>query len=290
MARHDAPRRNRRAAAAAAAAGATASALNRALIPTGLPRGGLAGRGDLDKALGSARYKPRLIRICAVRLELAERSRPRRRMPQKEAAATFDASARVLRKWVKWHNDEGVEGLKARGGQGRKPGVPPKWSAARLQVPSNREEPARCAGGTGTGTVRAPPAPPPGIAARPGQGRGRPRGPADAAAGAKSPASASAGKEGCECPRRRPPGPPPGGPRRAPDCPRAGIAAKNATTMHGVRRRIHELSGKKYGASYTYSLMARRGLAPKAPACAHVWHADLPPQGAPMAEKPSRPG
>ena len=70
------------------------------------------------------RYKPHMIRICAVRLELAEQSRPKRRM-SKEVAAIFDVSARVLRKWVKWYNDEGVEGLKARGGQGRKPDVPP---------------------------------------------------------------------------------------------------------------------------------------------------------------------
>ena len=241
--------------------------------------GGLAGHGDLDKALGSVRYKPHMIRICAVRLELTEQSRSKRRMSQKEVAAIFDVSARVLRKWVKWYNDEGVEGLKARGGQGRKPDVPPEMVCSAIADALESGGTGMLHRGDGDGDGDGDGACPACAATRDrGKARPRPRPPpkpCGCRGRCENPRKCKCRQgRACECPCCRPLRLPPRGPRHAPDCPRAGITAKNATTMHEVRRRIYELSGKKYSTSYTYSLMAQHGLALKALACVHVRHAD----------------
>ena len=66
-----------------------------------LPLGGM-GKGaglyaDLVKTIKDIRYKPRLMRTCAVLAELTERTKPRRDMTQEQIAAIFLIDARTLR-------------------------------------------------------------------------------------------------------------------------------------------------------------------------------------------------
>ncbi len=76
---------------------------------------------DLVKAIADRRYRPFLMRVHAVLAEVRERAKPRRDMMQEQIAAVFMIDSRTLRTWTARYLAEGVSGLRARGGQGRKP-------------------------------------------------------------------------------------------------------------------------------------------------------------------------
>ena len=52
---------------------------------------------DLDEVVGNMWFKPHKVRVIAVRVELLERAKPSRKLSQKEIAAMFGISARMLR-------------------------------------------------------------------------------------------------------------------------------------------------------------------------------------------------
>ena len=73
------------------------------------------------KATADRRYRPFLMRVCAVLAEARERARPRRDMTQAQIAPVIMIGARTLRTWTARHLAEGASGPRARGGQGRRP-------------------------------------------------------------------------------------------------------------------------------------------------------------------------
>ena len=94
------------------------------------PRAFTRGRGrdtvphaGLVKAIKGKRYKPCLMRACAVRAGVIERAKPYRDLTQAQFAAIFMADMRSLRTWTARYLAEGLKGLGARGGQGRRPAV-----------------------------------------------------------------------------------------------------------------------------------------------------------------------
>ena len=78
---------------------------------------------DLDKAIKDKRYTPFLIRVCAVRAEVIERAKHHRDMTQAQIADLFMVDTCSLRTWTAQYLAEGLKGLRARDGQGRKPAV-----------------------------------------------------------------------------------------------------------------------------------------------------------------------
>lgn len=76
---------------------------------------------ELDAAIERVRYMPRVVRMLAVRAEMAEQEKEHRDIPQATIARIVGVDPRTLRTWTDRFRAEGVEGLRARGGQGRKP-------------------------------------------------------------------------------------------------------------------------------------------------------------------------
>ena len=76
---------------------------------------------ELDEAIGKVRYMPRVLKMLMVKAEITEQEKEHRDIPQEVIARIAGVEPRTLRTWVSWFRAEGVEGLRARGGQGRKP-------------------------------------------------------------------------------------------------------------------------------------------------------------------------
>ena len=76
---------------------------------------------ELDEAVEKMWFKPRMVRMPAVKAELTEREREHRDISQEALADISGVAPHNLRKWAEWYRAEGVRVLRARGGQGRKP-------------------------------------------------------------------------------------------------------------------------------------------------------------------------
>ena len=150
---------------------------------------------DVDMALSETMYVPRHLRLLAVKAELKERAKPRRDMTE-AVARLFGVTGRMLRYRAGRYLAEGVEGLRARGGQGRKRDISreDRAKAVRDSVESSMGE----GGGGGGGekpTCRAclaEDADEGGASRREGERRARPK-KCKCRAGAPFPASAGAG-------------------------------------------------------------------------------------------------
>ena len=81
-----------------------------------------------------------LMRACAVLAEVGGCAKPRRDMTQAQIAAVFMIDARIRRTWTARYLAQGVSGLRARGGQGRKPARPAGRSARRSKWPRGRTD------------------------------------------------------------------------------------------------------------------------------------------------------
>ena len=55
---------------------------------------------DLGKAIKDKRYKPCLLRVCAIRAEVIERAKPHMDLTQAQIAAIFMVDVRSLRTWT----------------------------------------------------------------------------------------------------------------------------------------------------------------------------------------------
>lgn len=93
------------------------------LRPQGGKRHEPVSHKELDDAIEAIRHMPRL-RIFAVKAELVEQEKEHRDIRQEALSAIFGADQRILLIWTGWLKEEGIEGLRMRGGQGRKPSVP----------------------------------------------------------------------------------------------------------------------------------------------------------------------
>lgn len=94
------------------------------LRPQGGKRHEPVSHKELDDAIEAIRHMPRPLRIFAVKAELVEQEKEHRDIRQEALVAIFGADQRILLIWTAWLKEEGIEGLRMRGGQGRKPSVP----------------------------------------------------------------------------------------------------------------------------------------------------------------------
>ena len=93
-----------------------------------------APRADPDKAVEDKRYKPCLMRVCAVRAGVIERAKPRRDLTRAQIAALFMVGIHSLRTWTARYLAGGLKGSRARGGQGRKPAVSDEGAARAIKA------------------------------------------------------------------------------------------------------------------------------------------------------------
>ena len=71
---------------------------------------------DLDKAIKDKRYKPYLMRVCAVRAEVIERAKPHRDLTQGRLRPYSWSTCVASGSGPRGTLAEGLKGLRARGG------------------------------------------------------------------------------------------------------------------------------------------------------------------------------
>ena len=222
---------------------------------------------DIDVALSKTRYVPRHLRLLAVKAELKERAKPKRDMTQEAVARLFGVTGRMLRYWVERYLAEGVEGLRARGGQGRKRDVS-REDVAKAVRDSIESSMAESGGGDGGGsggekpTCRACLAEDAegGKASRQGGKHARPK--KCKCRGRCAVPGKCRCKMGrvCKCRCCRPLKHPPKGPRHDPDCARQRAEPRGATRAAAVRDLIHARHGKRYHLHHVHALMNESGV------------------------------
>lgn len=237
---------------------------------------------ELDKALGDVRYKPHVVRMLAVKAELVEQEKEHRDTPQDELAKIFRVDTRSLRTWTERFRAGGVEGLRARGGQGRKPAVShedmeaairkgqegggfqssPEAEADNCEACRRDAEDKRAVEAGEKRPARRPPARPAACrCARKGRACDKPR-----------KCKCKPGKA-CRCPCCRDPRMPKRGPRHASGCPRARVWPAKALSVAIMCSVVLDMYGVAYSASRMYVIMARHGLASKKLSFVHINHA-----------------
>ena len=77
----------------------------------------------LREAIKKMWLKPRMVGIPAVEAEPTGQDKDHRSISQQKIAELFGVDPRCLRTWADKYREVGIEGLRARGGQGRKPGL-----------------------------------------------------------------------------------------------------------------------------------------------------------------------
>ena len=218
---------------------------------------------DIDMALSKTRYVPRHLRLLAVKAELKERAKPKRDMTQEVVARLFGVTGRMLRYWVERYLAEGVEGLRARGGQGRKRDVSKEdvAKAVRDSIESSMEE----GGGSGGGekpTCRAclaEDADGGGASRREGERHARPK--KCKYRGRCAVPGKCRCRQGrvCKCKCCRPLKHPPKGPRHDPGCARQRAGPRGATRAAAVRDLVHARHGKMYHLHHVHALINESG-------------------------------
>ena len=237
---------------------------------------------DLDDAIGDMWFKPRMVRILAVKSEILEQEKEHRDIPQEKMAEMYGVSSRNLRMWTEWYRAEGVEGLGARGGQGRKPAVShedmdtaiekaqeaggfqssPEAEADNCKACREDAEDKKAAEAGEKRPARRPPPPPAACGcARDGKECEKPKA-----------CKCKPGKA-CKCRCCRDPKLPRRGPRHAPGCPRAKIWPKGAVSVAIMCAVVSGMFGKAYSTSRMYAIMAQHGLVSKKLSFVHINHA-----------------
>ncbi len=232
---------------------------------------------DLDKAVDKDRFKPHIVRVYAVRAEKREQAKPRRDISQEDIATMFSVATRTLRTWDHWYDEEGVEGLRARGGQGRKPAVSNEDVDRAIKaaqesggVQGSLEEAAdKCRACKDDLEARE-------------AGKKRPRRKAPVPAKCRCSGSGGCVKpnkckcapgKACKCKCCRNLKLPPRGPRHARGCPRARIRPKGAITAPILCATIFSMFGKMYSVGHMYTIMSKHNLASKKLSAIHINHA-----------------
>ena len=208
---------------------------------------------DINAALDKTRYTPRYVRLLAVKAELEERAKPKRDISQAQLARMYGVTPRMLRYWVDRYLAEGAEGLRARGGQGRKRDVSKEDVAAAIN--DAIESTAGNGGGGGEDSTCAAC-----LAEESGEGKGRqrraPPKPCKCKGRCARPSTCACGpKKVCKCKCCRPLKHPPRGPRHDPGCTRRRIDAKGGTQASTVRDLIAARHGKKYHLHHVHKLL-----------------------------------
>jgi len=200
-------------------------------------------------------------------------------MTQAQIADLFMVDARSLRTWTARYLAEGLKGLRARGGQGRKPAVSDEDVAGQSRRPRSRAESKdprgngrRVQGVQGRHQARE--------AREAGEKRPRRRAPVPAkcrcggSGGRVKPSKCRcAPGRACKCKCCRNLKLPPRGPRHAPGCPRARIRPKSAITAAILCATIFGMFGKMYSAGHMYAVMSKHNLASKKLLAVHINHA-----------------
>ena len=238
---------------------------------------------ELDAAIERVRYMPRVVRMLAVRAEMAEQEKEHRDIPQATIAMIVGVDPRTLRTWTDRFRAEGVEGLRARGGQGRKPKLSdedmakaikkaqegggfqssPEAEADKCGACRAEAEDTRAAeAGEKKRPSRRPPAKP--VACKcdrdgrecdkPGKCTCRPG-------------------RACKCQCCRDPRLPRRGPRHASGCPRARVWPVGAVTAAILCAVVFDMFGVAYSISHMYAIMPQHGLVSKKLSFVHVNHA-----------------
>lgn len=242
-----------------------------------------AAYSDLDEVIGKMWFKPHRVRVLAVKAELSERAKPSRKFSQKDIATMFGVSARMLRSWVARYLEEGVDGLRARGGQGRKREVS-KEDVAAVIKDSLESGGIKAKYEKGDGDSACPAC----DAAEDPREKPEPE-----TCGCKgkckkpSKCKCKPGKT-CRCKCCRPLKLPPMGPRHVPGCPRARIFPTNATTAAAVRDAIEKELGTRYSMSRVYALLSECGLSSQKLSAVQVNHASLATVTAWQSRQPKR--
>ena len=220
-------------------------------------------------ALSETMYVPRHLRLLAVKAELKERAKPRRDMTE-AVARLFGVTGRMLRYRAGRYLAEGVEGLRARGGQGRKRDISreDRAKAVRDSVESSMGE-----GGAGRGRGRGRKADMPCLPCRRcGRRRGFPAGGGKARTAEEVQVQGRCAVSGkckcrrgraCKCKCCRPLKHPPKGPLHGPGCARQGAWPSGAARAATVRDLIHARHGKMYHLRHVHALKRERRDAPQ---------------------------
>lgn len=223
---------------------------------------------DLDAVLAEVKYVPRYVRAAAVRAELDESKKPQRDITQAQLAKIFGVTTRSLRYWVERYNAEGAEGLRARGGQGRKRDVSKKDVSAAIKdaIESTMAEAEEEEEGEGPPcrVCMAEKSGAEGGAASGGKGQRARRAPPKACkckGECKKPATCKCGpKKVCKCKCCRPLKLPPKGPRHDPGCAGRRVEPRGATRAATVHDLIAKRHGKKYHMHHVHKLLRDNGV------------------------------
>ena len=237
---------------------------------------------ELDRAIDMVRYTPRVLRMRAVKAELVEQEKEHRDISQETIAKIAGVEPRTLRTWVGWYRAEGVEGLRARGGQGRKPKLShedmekvikkaqegggfqssPEAEADNCGACKEEAETIKAAEAGKKRPSRRPPAKP---AACKCDKNGRE---------CDKPGSCRCGPgKACKCKCCRDPRLPRRGPRHASGCPRARVWPVGAVTAAILCAVAFDVFGVTYSISHMYAIMPQHGLVSKKLSFVHVNHA-----------------
>lgn len=237
---------------------------------------------ELDDAMADVRYKPFLLRVHAVKAELVEQEKEHRDIPQTTLAAIIGVDARTLIGWTEVFRAEGIEGLRASGGQGRKPTLTYEQMEQVIEKgqegggfqSSPEDEAAGC--GACKEEVEAARAKEAGEKRPP---RGAPAKPAACGCARDKRKCVKPLKckcrpgRACKCPCCRDPLLPRRGPRHAKDCPRAKVWPVGAVTAAILCAIARDMFDVEYSISRMYAIMSQHSLVSKKLSFVHVNHA-----------------
>ena len=236
----------------------------------------------LREAIRKMWFKPRMVRILAVDAELTEQEKDHRDISQQRMGELFGVDPRNLRAWADKYREEGIEALRARGGQGRKP----KLSDEQVKAGIKKAQ-------EGGGFQSSPEA----EADKCGACREEAEDKRAAEAGekrrpsrrAEPPAACSCDRKNLECDHPGRCGCAPGkacnceccrnpkmarrGPRHVSGCPRARVWPLGALSVAILGAVLLDMYGVAYSASRLYAIMARHGLVSKKLRLVHINHA-----------------
>ena len=239
---------------------------------------------ELDEAIGGMWFKPRMVRILAVKAELAEQEKEHRDIPQKTLAKIFGVAPRNLFEWTERFRAEGIEGLRARGGQGRKPKLSYEDMEKAIKKAQEgggfQSSPEAEADKCGACREEAEDI----KAAEAGEKKRRPsrRPPARPAACKCDRDGRKCDKPGsctcrpgraCKCKCCRDPRLPKRGPRHVSGCPRARVWPAGAVTAAILCAVVFDTFGVAYSISHMYAIMPLHGLVSKKLSFVHINHA-----------------
>lgn len=238
---------------------------------------------DLIKARDGKRYKGYSLRLHAVTAEIGEQEKEHRDITQVLLAEFFGVDPKTLRTWVDWYREHGLEGLRALGGQGRKPDLSREQVQAAIKKAQESGGPRSTAEDEADNCAACREEAEENRAKAAGEKRPSRRAPPRACRCKLKGVKCKRGLRGCKCKKGRAckckccrdPTPPPKGPRHARGCPRARRLPNGAITVAILRAVLFEDFGKMYSDSRLYVIMAMHGLVSKRLSPVHINHASI---------------